>query len=299
MRARHSNDTSAWSAPNSFITIAYPEPSEPDNGSTDNDLDVLMEWQGLADYVIYNVEIDDEPSFTEPIAFVAETNSGTSDMLTFSTLYYWRVRAAHSLDNSEWSEAWTFETIGTVYLTTPADGAEDVKRSPVIEWEEITGITEYHVEISTDDSFSDLIVEETVPEEFNLLIVPVVLDQGAEYFWRVRAVNNLDLTDWSETWSFTTEPPVGINDLDAEALNLGIYPNPAADVLFVRMEVSESTSISLSITDLLGKELIYEEIEYSANNSLYELNIENLPEGIYLLKLDSGSSSVVRKLIVR
>ncbi len=299
MRARHSQDTSLWSAPKSFITVAAPELTDPDNGSSDNNLDVIFKWKKLSDNIIYEIYIDSDPAFSNPVHLETEEKEVEAELLMFDKLYYWKALARNSSDTSAWSEVWTLETIGTVYLSSPENGAVDLPLTPKLVWEEITGISEYSLQIDTDNGFSNPLVDQSVPYDESDIIVPVILAKGTEYFWRVRAINGLDSTSWSATWSFTTVPPVGIEDLNDKSLYLSIYPNPATDVIYVNMEAREALNITLSITDLLGKELVSEEIAFDSSIKKQEINVKNLPKGVYFLKLDNKVSSVVRKLVIR
>ncbi len=56
-----------------------------------------------------------------------------AELLKFGALYNWRVRALHAFDISDWSESWTFTTVNTVNLETPANGAINVQLSPPLD----------------------------------------------------------------------------------------------------------------------------------------------------------------------
>jgi len=71
-----------------------------------------------------------------------------------------------------------------------------------------------------------------------------------------------------------------------------VYPNPVKDMLLI--ETDPAIVIShIRISDLRGM-ILYES---NPNAHLNEVDFSRLPKGIYLLKMDMGSSIVVRKII--
>lgn len=296
IRAIHSQDTSDWSAPSSFNVVASPTLSKPTSGSNNVHLNVSLEWKKVANHVTYDIEIDDDPAFPNPLFFSTEALKITAEQLSFGTTYYWRVRAAHSKDISDWSEAWTFNTVNTVALYTPANGAVDVQLSPKLTWEVIGGAGHYGVQVANENTFAEPIVDSVVDANGASFIVPVILQKNMVYYWRVNAINGLDSTNWSQTWSFTTIPPVGIDD-PSKQLAVKIYPNPAKDVIFIQSQKQFEGNIELTITDLTGKEMIRKNFIMSGNNS-QSIKLDNFAEGIYFIKLDNGTNSLINKLVI-
>jgi len=76
-----------------------------------------------------------------------------------------------------------------------------------------------------------------------------------------------------------------------EALNIRVFPNPASDV--VNVSNPDQSEVELVLMDLNGK-VIYRENHRSANMTI---NLGDLAEGVYLLKVNSKGSSETIKLI--
>jgi hypothetical protein len=73
--------------------------------------------------------------------------------------------------------------------------------------------------------------------------------------------------------------------------NLQIYPNPVSDVLTIN---SDSEIKTLSLADLYGHIII----TVNPDSQFYELNMSQLSEGIYFLRIGTSSSKIfVRKII--
>ncbi len=83
----------------------------------------------------------------------------------------------------------------------------------------------------------------------------------------------------------TTETIVGLN-LNSEEIK--IYPNPAEDVLFV----SNAKNSDLIIYDILGKSVYSEHI----NSEKSSININNLEQGTYIVKIISGKNLFTKKI---
>lgn len=79
---------------------------------------------------------------------------------------------------------------------------------------------------------------------------------------------------------------------DKETVTFTMYPNPAINQLTVE---SEDAIQHLSIFNLTGKSVYESDFEQSK----VDVNIEFLDSGIYLVRLQSESGAVVKKLSVR
>ncbi|HOQ50076.1 MAG TPA: fibronectin type III domain-containing protein, partial [Candidatus Kapabacteria bacterium] len=117
---------------------------------------------------------------------------------------YWRVRGLNATQTGEWSAVWSFTTIPNIYPPIPLDpfsGATDVNPSPVFVWSSISNATGYSFEIASDPLFNTLIDSYTGADTTYRVWG---LEGGTTYYWRVRAFNSTDVSDWSGTSSFTT-----------------------------------------------------------------------------------------------
>jgi hypothetical protein len=70
-----------------------------------------------------------------------------------------------------------------------------------------------------------------------------------------------------------------------------IYPNPNSSGV-LRIETNDSSPITVMAFDLLGKNVLNEQINSNV------LNISNLKSGMYLLRIIQNGNSITKKLIV-
>lgn len=89
----------------------------------------------------------------------------------------------------------------------------------------------------------------------------------------------------TEDYTLTLEDPTRLHPT-ATAQLLTVFPNPARDVLFVQLPEQVFTGI-LSVTDLSGRMLLSNAIRRKGDG-LYHLNLGDLPDGWYILHLQSS-----------
>lgn len=297
MRTRHAEAESEWSGARSFSTKPTVTLDKPNTGSTDQNLDVLLKWDKYSELVTYDIQIDEDPAFASPVFLTSTETSVNAEQLLFGNNYNWRVRALHVGDVSDWSEVWTFTTVNTITLISPTNNEANVKQSPLLEWTALTGVLEYEVNLASDAAFTDILVESIIPATESSFIVPIVLEKNTNYFWRVKAINGLDSSNWSSIWSFVTIPPVGIDEPGlAGALN--IYPNPVNNNLYIQLAEKKGMNISLSISDLLGKNVLNQEFGLANLNETKAIDVSKLRDGIYMLRISDGTNTYTRKIII-
>lgn len=91
----------------------------------------------------------------------------------------------------------------------------------------------------------------------------------------------------------------GLESLAGMIGDFRVFPNPNTGEFAIEMEVFQPQAIRLQLIDLLGK--IVREQSLPAQTGLIhqEWNVTTLPAGIYLLRVDMGSGSLHRKIIIR
>lgn len=79
------------------------------------------------------------------------------------------------------------------------------------------------------------------------------------------------------------------------ALDVKVYPNPVHYKRFT-IEVFNQTIQEIRITNIAGNQVFYK--KFTAPVTRYQVVLENIPNGIYLLKITSPGSSKTLKLLV-
>jgi hypothetical protein len=75
-----------------------------------------------------------------------------------------------------------------------------------------------------------------------------------------------------------------------------IYPNPASNVITLSFEDQIQNPVSVTLTDLSGKEMVkYANVDPSFNSNL---DLNGLTDGFYFMKIKSGDKTLVKKIII-
>ena len=86
-------------------------------------------------------------------------------------------------------------------LVYPEDNATEVATNPSLSWTAIMGATGYNLELSTEDSFENILFTDIFENTETEL---PSLNSFSTYYWRVKAVNGSLFSDYSSTYSFST-----------------------------------------------------------------------------------------------
>lgn len=89
--------------------------------------------------------------------------------------------------------------------------------------------------------------------------------------------------------SFYTNASLGLNKSNLEK-TITVYPNPASTS--INLQTPKNLSVDrIQITDLTGKKV------FDQNQSSNQINIQNFSNGLYILKVFSGSNVFQSKFI--
>jgi len=153
----------------------------------------------------------------------------------FNRLSFWRVQAYDTINITPWSEVSKF-TVLKMYSGGAADGYASLKNvleninfvqklsapfnmekiknlTPTFDWLYFWGSTSFHIQISLDSIFSNVIFDEEFLLTSELELEEGILSWNNVYFWRVRTIIDSLYSPWSEVWSFSTK-------LDSLEINL-------------------------------------------------------------------------------
>ncbi|CAM1344331.1 fibronectin type III domain-containing protein [Tenacibaculum amylolyticum] len=93
-------------------------------------------------------------------------------------------------------------TVNAPSLNTPVNNDSAISLNTLLEWDIDVNAHSYNIDVATDNSFTNKIIDDinTTNNSF-----PIVLpNRGTIYYWRVKANNNCDSSNYSETYTFTT-----------------------------------------------------------------------------------------------
>lgn len=287
-------------------SVAFIEPlpapnlSSPANGETGVSISPVLKWQEVEGADSYNVQLSGNDTFTELIVNqtnITDTSYNVVD-LSYEATYYWRVSAENNGLIFDWSEVWSFTTVGMVpekvILESPADGTtievQEGETSVQLQWFSTSNETlAYELEIATDNAFSQIVYSSELSDTFYVF-------NDAEiqqiYYWRVRAGNEYGWGEFSDVWSFDLIVS-DVNDKQQLDKNFSLqqnFPNPFNPSTTISYNVPERSNVKLEIFDALGRYIVTLVNEQQAKGN-YEIKWtpENLSSGVYLYRFTAVS----------
>ncbi|MEA3480084.1 MAG: T9SS type A sorting domain-containing protein, partial [Bacteroidota bacterium] len=113
----------------------------------------------------------------------------------------------------------------------------------------------------------------------------------------VKAMNECGESDYSEAFEVTVDNTVGLPEIP-ENLDLLIYPNPCSGTAKIRYRIQDAGYRMIGLFSIEGRkirELVHEEKmpgEYEM-----EIDVSDVPEGVYFFKMQVGGQVIVKKLV--
>jgi hypothetical protein len=217
VNAMNAGGSSSWSTIWSFTTAIAPPAAPllvaPSNYSTGVSRTPLLDWNTVSGAQNYRVQVSTNPSFTTTVINQANLTSSqyqvsTMNNLQYNTTYYWRVNATNSAGTGPYSEIWNFSTSiappPAPTLIYPANNATGISLTPQFDWSDVTGITEYRIQVSTNNQFTSLVLNQIVPNS-NYQTQPGTLTGSTQFYWRVASINSGGQGNFSNAFTFTTQ----------------------------------------------------------------------------------------------
>lgn len=199
--------------------LRAPELVSPENGLLGVSTTPLLDWEPSEEAVSYSFQIATNQTFTELVLEIndiadTEYQIQPAQVLSESTLFYWRVNATNEEATSFWSRPWTFITDGPipqVEKISPEEYSVSVNCMTEFVWEQGMGAFYYELEVATDNSFNDIVFSQSEIDGLSYqLDFGNMLENNSTYYWRVRGYRDENIGAWSTIWQFTTGTMVNI-----------------------------------------------------------------------------------------
>jgi len=194
----------------------------PADGAESVDVNVKLSWRagfGAKLHTVYfGTNFDTVSSAAGGLPQGVTTYSPTG--LKRAKTYYWRVDEFDAVTTHK-GDVWSFTTLGAVGNPNPANGAVDVKQTPVLSWtpgayaashEVYFGVDAVAVTNATKTSAEFKATKALGDESY----APGKLPWETSYYWRIDEVNNVNPdSPWvGKVWSFTTADYAVIDDFE-------------------------------------------------------------------------------------
>jgi hypothetical protein len=128
--------------------------------------------------------------------------------LVYGSRYYWRVNAKGPGGTGPYSTVWSFTTsLPPPVLLSPGNNTGGQPLTITLKWNRIAKAASYHLQLSTDSSFSSGLIKDdsTIVDTFRVVSGLTI---NTKYYWRVNAKDAGGTSAFSPTWTFLTTTPL-------------------------------------------------------------------------------------------
>jgi hypothetical protein len=159
---------------------------------------------------------------------------------------------------------------------------------------------------------------DTIVCAFDEITLDATILNGVSYIWspggETTATITVDSTGvglGSQTYSViatdengcTVEDEITVtfdvcSGLDEQKLNVSIYPNPAGEVVNLAIR-GNASKLEYSLLNYQGKEVYSKDFGSFSGSEIQQINLSAYARGIYYLRLNTGESVTIHKIVIQ
>jgi hypothetical protein len=114
---------------------------------------------------------------------------------------------------------------------------------------------------------------------------------GNKGYLGLGSIGTFNLPDF---WEYTPDSATAIEELSLS--NISLYPNPASTFINIS-SASQISSAVISLFTLSGQQVLEKQVPYISGKT--EIDLPQLSDGIYFLKINSSNSSFSQKIVIQ
>lgn len=144
---------------------------------------------------------------------------------------------------------------------------------------------------------SDWIVIENVSSPYTLSS----LEECVEYEVQIEAnCTGGNTSDFTESLVFLTSCEANVNNI-LNVENINLYPSPFTDHLILEFQLRRSNNVHIDLISTTGQKVISESFNNlgQGNNRVTINNLENIPAGVYFLKMHIAEGIILVKKVIK
>jgi photosystem II stability/assembly factor-like uncharacterized protein len=194
------------------------------NGAQTLNSNISLSWTAVKFSNIYYLQVASDSLFSNIVQedSIYNATNKTLNLSQIKTKLYWRVRALNIVGIGPWSSTWSFSTftkLSAPVLSYPANNSKGQPLDIKLNWDSVQDAETYRILIAQDSMFVNPIIDDSLLTSASKSISG--LKSGMQYYWKVRAKNNLSYSNYSQIWRFITILPA-CEKLSAQVGNLAV-----------------------------------------------------------------------------
>ncbi|HOH83100.1 MAG TPA: N-acetylmuramoyl-L-alanine amidase [Bacteroidales bacterium] len=217
----------------------------------------------------------------DPATFCAKVKSIVNDAAgNLSAIDYYNINVDWSpplcapVNDGTGSDISTTSSLNTLSANWPA--STDVN----------SGISKYWYAIGTSQGATDIVSWTDNALNTSVTRSGLTLTDGQTYYFSIKTVNGAGLQTICSSDGVTVNTTTSVAEQDNDQV-ARVYPNPFNENTSISFYVSCKQKIRLTITDLLGREILIADEVYAEGEHKININSKklNLSKGVFILKL--------------
>ncbi len=163
---------------------------------------------------------------------------------------------------------------------------------------DIAGYSIYNM--NTPTMYTDTIFEKFGSKKYDFFEAFNLCPWASDGFsgGKLRCFNDNQLVNYSTgtiVCNYFYIPPVGLNENEVDAFQL--FPNPVSGTLVLKLSNSNTQPYKINLQNTLGQIVLQKQLEPTGNE--LELDVNDLPKGIYFLKLTGANNQSFTQKIIK
>jgi hypothetical protein len=133
----------------------------------------------------------------------------------------------------------------------------------------------------------------TIPDDYNtdeLSLIAILSNPDG-------TINNVFESSFQEAIDHGFELSTSSNDpIEVESLN--VYPNPASNLTFVDLDLTEPSDVRITVLNNMGQQVAYRDYGKIAGEMKFPVDLNNMPAGMYQIQIFVNNNFTSRKINV-
>jgi hypothetical protein len=262
---------------------------------------IELSWKPVPGAYYYKLQISSSPNFSDYVTEfdgIDTTSFVLNDVEQGFKEFYWRVYAKSSGGISSPSDSRKFTSaIVSPMLIAPGNKENGVLIPVTLKWQQVAGAQSYNVLLSNNMAFTNLLIDTSGIAGSELQVS--TLEKGKKYYWKVASFDQDGTGLYSSYFTFTTEPPNYVSELNNQNNIIRIFPNPVMYYARIELNIDDPGNIKIEIIDVTGgivkSNIITGEFK---GNVYYNLDASQLKAGSYFITAESLNNKYVKKFVV-
>ena len=280
----------------------------PSNNADANISKVKLEWSPVGFVNSYSLQIALDAGFS---TLIVDKSGLTETVYPFDAssgapaTYYWRVKTANDVGESEWTSAQVFNTKQPYIMVTSPNGGEKLNwgRENFITWTAISDGDSVVIELLSAEGALLEVIRKTENSGGYSWEVPTDLDTLHAYKIRIKDAANEGISDESDAPFGLTFTGIisknGRSDLKTTDFQLvNSYPGSMNAISKIRYRLAASSNVKLSIYSILGKR-VATLVNKKQSAGIYEIAFDvsrlKLGSTVLFFRFEAGNYIQTRK----